>query len=73
MKVAREETSGRGAALPLQDEEDAVASLTIRNSVSPPNFYSRNNRRVWRVAEQVEYGIIGINPTSRPRWRPSAA
>ncbi|MGH6927919.1 MAG: aldehyde dehydrogenase family protein, partial [Dongiaceae bacterium] len=24
-------------------------------------FYSRDIGRVWRVAEQVEYGIIGIN------------
>jgi hypothetical protein len=24
-------------------------------------FYSRNNGRIWRVAEGLEYGIVGIN------------
>jgi succinate-semialdehyde dehydrogenase/glutarate-semialdehyde dehydrogenase len=26
-------------------------------------FYSRDIRRVWRVAEQLEYGMVGINTT----------
>jgi succinate-semialdehyde dehydrogenase/glutarate-semialdehyde dehydrogenase len=32
------------------------------------NFFSRNIGRIWRVAEVLEYGILGINEgTSRPR------
>jgi succinate-semialdehyde dehydrogenase / glutarate-semialdehyde dehydrogenase len=37
-------------------------------------FYSRDIGRIWRVAEALEYGIVGINEgSSRPRSRPSAA
>ena len=24
-------------------------------------FYTRDNSRVWRVSEQLEYGIVGVN------------
>jgi succinate-semialdehyde dehydrogenase / glutarate-semialdehyde dehydrogenase len=42
-------------------------------------FYSRDIGRIWRVAEALEYGIVGINEgiisTKSPlaRSRPSAA
>jgi succinate-semialdehyde dehydrogenase/glutarate-semialdehyde dehydrogenase len=25
------------------------------------NFYSRDIGRIWRVAEQLEYGMVGVN------------
>ena len=32
-------------------------------------FYGRDIARVWRVAEQLEYGMVGINEgSSRPNW-----
>ena len=34
---------------------------TTPNSVSPSYFYSRDIGRIWRVAEALEYGIVGIN------------
>ena len=24
-------------------------------------FYSRDNRRIWRAAERLEYGMVGVN------------
>ena len=34
---------------------------TTRNSAWPSYFYGRDVGRVWRVAEALEYGIVGIN------------
>ena len=34
---------------------------TTSSSVSPAYFYSRDIGRIWRVAEALEYGIVGIN------------
>jgi succinate-semialdehyde dehydrogenase / glutarate-semialdehyde dehydrogenase len=38
-------------------------------------FYSRDIGRIWRVAEALEYGIVGINEgiiSSKSRWRDRA-
>ena len=34
---------------------------TTPNSASRTYFFSRDIGRVWRVAEALEYGIVGIN------------
>ncbi len=62
MKVAREETFGPVAALfRFGSEEEAVRLANDTEFGLAAYFYSRDLGRVWRVAEQVEYGIVGIN------------
>jgi len=62
MKVAREETFGPVAPLfRFKTEEDAVRLANDTEFGLAAYFYSRDIGRVWRVAEQVEDGIIGIN------------
>ncbi|MFC3286330.1 NAD-dependent succinate-semialdehyde dehydrogenase [Litchfieldella rifensis] len=62
MKVASEETFGPLAAVfPFEDEEDAVAMANDTNAGLAAYFYSRDLARVWRVAEALEYGMVGIN------------
>ncbi|UYG06295.1 NAD-dependent succinate-semialdehyde dehydrogenase [Halomonas sp. M4R1S46] len=62
MKVASEETFGPLAAVfPFEDEEDAVAMANDTEFGLASYFYSRDLGRVWRVAEALEYGMVGIN------------
>jgi len=62
MKVAREETFGPVAPLfRFRSEEDAVRLANDTEVGLAAYFYSRDIGRVWRVAEQIESGIVGIN------------
>ncbi|WP_448203161.1 NADP-dependent succinate-semialdehyde dehydrogenase [Azospirillum sp. sgz302134] len=62
MKVAREETFGPVAPLFRFDtEEEAVRMANATEFGLAAYFYSRDIGRVWRVAEALEYGIVGIN------------
>jgi succinate-semialdehyde dehydrogenase/glutarate-semialdehyde dehydrogenase len=62
MKVAREETFGPVAPLfRFRTEEDAIRLANDTEFGLAAYFYSRDIGRVWRVAERVEYGIVGIN------------
>ena len=62
MKVAREETFGPVAPLFRFDtEEEAVRMANATEFGLAAYFYSRDVGRVWRVAEALEYGIVGIN------------
>ncbi len=62
MKVAREETFGPVAPLfRFRSEEDAVRLANDTEFGLAAYFYSRDIGRVWRVAEQIESGIVGIN------------
>lgn len=62
MMVAREETFGPVAPLfRFQTEEDAIRMANDTEFGLAAYFYSRDIGRVWRVAEAVEYGIVGIN------------
>lgn len=62
MKVAHEETFGPLAAVfSFDDEEDAVAMANDTQYGLASYFYSRDMGRVWRVAEALEYGMVGIN------------
>ncbi|MDG5494932.1 NADP-dependent succinate-semialdehyde dehydrogenase [Niveispirillum sp. BGYR6] len=62
MKVAREETFGPVAPLfRFKDEEEAIAMANDTEFGLAAYFYSRDIGRVWRVAEALEYGIVGIN------------
>jgi len=62
MKVAREETFGPLAPLfRFQREDEAVQAANDTEFGLASYFYSRDMGRVWRVAEGLEYGIVGIN------------
>lgn len=60
--MAREEIFGPVAPLfrfKTDDEAVQMANDTCYGLAS--YFYSRDIGRIWRVAEQLEYGMVGIN------------
>ena len=62
MLVAREETFGPVAAVfRFTDEADAIVQANATEFGLSAYFYSRDVTRVWRVAEALESGIVGIN------------
>ncbi|HIJ62077.1 MAG TPA: NADP-dependent succinate-semialdehyde dehydrogenase [Rhodospirillaceae bacterium] len=62
MAVAREETFGPVAPLfRFKTEDEAIAMANDTEFGLASYFYSRDLGRVWRVAEALEYGIVGIN------------
>ncbi|MEZ5647533.1 MAG: NADP-dependent succinate-semialdehyde dehydrogenase [Alphaproteobacteria bacterium] len=62
MAVAREETFGPVAPLfRFKDEDDAIRLANATEFGLAAYFYARDLGRVWRVAEALEYGIVGIN------------
>jgi len=62
MMVAREETFGPVAPLfRFGSEEEAIRLANDTEFGLAAYFYSRDIGRIWRVAEQLEYGIVGIN------------
>jgi succinate-semialdehyde dehydrogenase/glutarate-semialdehyde dehydrogenase len=62
MAVAREETFGPVAPLfRFKTEIEAVSLANDTEFGLAAYFYGRDIARVWRVAEALEYGIVGIN------------
>ena len=62
MKIAREEVFGPVAPLFRFDtEEQAVAMANDTEYGLASYFYSRDIGRIWRVAEALEYGMVGVN------------
>ncbi|MFD2190353.1 NAD-dependent succinate-semialdehyde dehydrogenase [Pistricoccus aurantiacus] len=62
MKVAGEETFGPLAAVfSFEDEEDAVSLANDTQYGLAAYFYAKDLGRVWRIAEALEYGMVGIN------------
>ena len=62
MLVAREETFGPLAPLFKFATEDEVVALANATEFGLASyFYARDLGRVWRVAERLEYGMVGIN------------
>ena len=62
MRVAREETFGPVAPLfRFEDEADVIAQANATRFGLAAYFYARDVGRVWRVAEALEFGIVGIN------------
>lgn len=62
MKVAREETFAPVAPLfRFSDEADVIAQANDTQYGLAAYFYARDIGRVWRVAEALEYGIVGVN------------
>jgi succinate-semialdehyde dehydrogenase/glutarate-semialdehyde dehydrogenase len=62
MKVSSEETFGPVAPLfRFKDEADVVAQANDTEFGLASYFYARDMGRVWRVAEALEAGIVGVN------------
>ena len=62
MMVTREETFGPVAPLfRFKTEAEAITMANDTEFGLAAYFYSRDINRVWRVAEALEYGIVGIN------------
>ena len=62
MKIAHEETFGPVAPLfRFKDEAEAVAMANDTPFGLAAYFYSRDVGRCWRVAEALEYGMVGVN------------
>ncbi|CAB3807422.1 NAD-dependent succinate-semialdehyde dehydrogenase [Paraburkholderia caffeinilytica] len=62
MKVARDETFGPLAPLFRFSSDEEVIRLANDTEFGLASyFYSRDIGRVWRVAEALEYGMVGIN------------
>jgi succinate-semialdehyde dehydrogenase/glutarate-semialdehyde dehydrogenase len=62
MKIMCEETFGPVApVIRFKTEEEAIAAANNTEFGLASYFYSRDIGRVWRVAEKLEYGMVGIN------------
>lgn len=62
MAVAKEETFGPLAPLFRFDTEDEVVAMANDTEFGLASyFYARDLGRVWRVAERLEYGMVGVN------------
>ena len=61
-RLFKEEIFGPVAPLfKFETEAEAIAMANDTEFGLAAYFYSRDIGRVWRVAEQLEYGIVGIN------------
>ncbi|MDF2182905.1 NAD-dependent succinate-semialdehyde dehydrogenase [Neptuniibacter sp. CAU 1671] len=62
MRVLREETFGPLSAVVCFDTEaEAVAMANDTEYGLAAYFYTQDLARAWRVSEQLEYGMVGIN------------
>jgi len=62
MQIANEETFGPVAPLfRFNTDEEAIQLANNTQYGLAAYFYSNDLSRVWRVAEALEYGIIGVN------------
>lgn len=62
MKVAREETFAPLAPVfRFETEEEVIAMANDTEFGLASYFYARDLRQVWKVAEALEYGMVGVN------------
>ncbi|CAG0952854.1 succinate-semialdehyde dehydrogenase / glutarate-semialdehyde dehydrogenase [Burkholderiales bacterium] len=62
MKIFREETFGPVAPLiPFSTDEEVIELANRTEYGLASYFYARDLGRVWRVAEALEYGMVGVN------------
>jgi succinate-semialdehyde dehydrogenase/glutarate-semialdehyde dehydrogenase len=62
MRMAREETFGPVASLfRFTTEAEAIALANATEFGLAAYFYTRDLSRAWRVAEALEYGMVGVN------------
>src|SRR5438445_2664373 len=73
MVITKEETFGPVAPLyRFKTEAEAVKMANDTEFGLASYFYSRDIGRIWRVAEALEYGIVGINEgiiSPKSHWR----
>jgi succinate-semialdehyde dehydrogenase/glutarate-semialdehyde dehydrogenase len=62
MQLAQEETFGPVAPLfRFKNDDQAIEFANDTPYGLASYFYSRDNRRIWRAAERLEYGMVGVN------------
>ena len=62
MRLFREEIFGPVAPIfRFETEQEAIAMANDTEFGLASYFYARDIGRIWRVAEELEYGIVGIN------------
>jgi len=62
MRIVHEETFGPLAAIAtFSTEEEAIRMANDTPYGLAAYFYSRDIHRVWRVADALESGIVGVN------------
>ena len=62
MRISREETFGPVAPLfRFHSDEEAIHLANDTPFGLAAYFYTRDLRRSWRIAEALEYGIVGLN------------
>ncbi len=62
MRLAHEETFGPVAPIFAFDTvEDAITAANDTDAGLASYFYARDLSRVWKVAEALEYGMVGVN------------
>jgi succinate-semialdehyde dehydrogenase/glutarate-semialdehyde dehydrogenase len=62
MELAHDETFGPVAPLfRFKTEADAISIANDTQFGLAAYFYGRDVARIWRVAEALEYGMVGIN------------
>lgn len=62
MLITQDETFGPVAPLfRFKTEEEGIAMANNTPFGLAAYFYSRDNARVWRVSEALEFGIVGVN------------
>lgn len=62
MLITHEETFGPVAPIiPFESDEEVIKLANNSQFGLASYFYSRDIGRVWRVAESLEYGMVGVN------------
>jgi succinate-semialdehyde dehydrogenase/glutarate-semialdehyde dehydrogenase len=62
MKIAREETFGPVAPLfRFEEDEEAVRAANDTEYGLAAYVFTRDNARIWRVTEALEFGVVGVN------------
>jgi len=62
MLITQEETFGPVAAvIPFKTEAEVIAAANDSEFGLASYFYSRDIGRIWRVAEALEFGMVGVN------------
>jgi succinate-semialdehyde dehydrogenase/glutarate-semialdehyde dehydrogenase len=62
MRISFEETFGPVAPIMAFDDDAEVVRLANQSQYGLASyFYSRDIGHIWRVAEALEYGIVGVN------------
>ncbi len=65
MRVFREEIFGPVAPIfKFSTEEEAIAMANDTEFGLAAYFYTENMGRMWRVAEGIDYGMVGVNETA---------